>query len=387
MFKTASDKLAENIIKNAALRLYNYLYNQHWNGHALKGPDPGVRFNARIWRFPKSYLRFLPWSDDLVYAQAQKYWIHDNWLMSDLDPDNAYKYREIAIACSDYLLTVQQTEGYWEYPNPEWKGRIATIEGNYAAIGMLETYNRTGKPELLEAAKKWYEFAVNRIGYQEKNGMLAINYFCDRGNSMIPNNSASALCVFAILARAADDAQYLETCGGMVSWLNDVQLDTGELPYGIAGPGEKSASDRIHFLCYQYNAFQFLNLADYYCLTQDEQIIPVLKKLANFIASGIASNGNLWYDCRHEYPEVTYYSTAAGAALHLATEMGFGDYQAISVTAYNRVLAAMKPDGRITYYSRRNYRFLNDRRPYPRYLSMILNHLLLRYQTATKKKL
>lgn len=380
------EKLAENTIKQAAFRLYNDLYKQHWNGSALQGPDPGIRFNARIWRFLKNYLRFLPWPDDLIYMQAQKYWISDSWLLADLDSDNANNYRDIAIACSNYLLAAQKPEGYWEYPNPEWKGRIAAVEGNYAAMGMLETHLRTGNTKLLKAAKKWYEFAVNHIGFQNKNGLLALNYFHNRGDFMVPNCSASALHMFALLAHAAGNDSYLQTCEGMVSWLKKVQLATGELPYSVAGPRNTSSKDRIHFLCFQYNAFQFLNLAAYYFLTKDARIIPVLKKLANFVASGITQKGNLRYDCIHEYPIVTYYTSAAGAALQLATDMEFEDYSSISDSGYRRVLAAIESDGRVKYYSRKNYMFLNDRRSYPRYLAMILNHLLLRFQTSRNNK-
>lgn len=65
-------------------RLFRYLVARHWNGRLLTGPDPGVRFNARIGRFAKSYLRFYPWSDDLAYMQAQGYWIEDCLEMHEL---------------------------------------------------------------------------------------------------------------------------------------------------------------------------------------------------------------------------------------------------------------------------------------------------------------
>ena len=44
----------------------------------------------------------------------------------------------------------------------------------------------------------------------------------------------------------------------MLDFLANSQLPTGELPYIVDGPYEKG---RIHYLCYQYNAFQFLKLA------------------------------------------------------------------------------------------------------------------------------
>src|SRR3954453_10186319 len=105
---------------DAATRLYSYLVKEHWDGKVLPGPDSGIRFNARIGRFVKSTLDFLHWSDDLIYFQAQGYWILNSWLMSDLVSDA--RSRQIALACSKYVLTAQRPEGYWEYPNPEWKG-------------------------------------------------------------------------------------------------------------------------------------------------------------------------------------------------------------------------------------------------------------------------
>ena len=60
-------------LTGATQRLYTYILEQHWNGDAIVGPDPGIRLNARMGRFVKTYLGFIPWSDDLVYLQAQGY--------------------------------------------------------------------------------------------------------------------------------------------------------------------------------------------------------------------------------------------------------------------------------------------------------------------------
>ncbi len=38
----------------AAISLHRYMVGRHWTGHALVGPDPGIRFNYRIGRFVKS---------------------------------------------------------------------------------------------------------------------------------------------------------------------------------------------------------------------------------------------------------------------------------------------------------------------------------------------
>ncbi len=56
----------------AAAKLHGYLIQAHWNGDALVGPDPGIRFNTRVGRFIKSYFSLLPWTDNLIYMQAAR---------------------------------------------------------------------------------------------------------------------------------------------------------------------------------------------------------------------------------------------------------------------------------------------------------------------------
>ena len=366
-------------LTDAAHSLHAHLVKKHWNGQVLQGPDYGIRFNARIGRFIKSYLDFLPWSDDYIYTQAQKYWILDNWLMSDLGLANQETCQEMAITCSEYVLSMQRPEGHWEYPNPEWRHRIATVEGNYAAMGLLETYLRTGHRPLLDGAKKWYRYVIENVGFEDQGGKLAVNYFANEPGSMVPNNSASALRTFALLAKAANDDQYLETCPGMVAFLQDAQLETGELPYALKGP--HGSSDRIHFLCYQYNAFQFLNLADYYCLTEDQTIRPTLEKLARFVSDGVSESGAARYNCDHKGPEVSYYTAALAAALSQATALKLGDYRSLAERAFGLVLSQQRPDGGMAFFSRGNYGFLTDKRSYPRSQSMILYHVLSGLQT------
>src|SRR5438093_863809 len=145
-------------LHDAALRLHTFLVRQYWNGSALEGPDCGIRFNARIGRFVKSYLHFLPWSDRMTYFQAQGYWIKANWLLAKM---GSVEGEEIALRCTDFVLSRQQQQGYWEYPNPEWKGRIATVEGCYGALGLLSTYEHVPKQSLLRGAEKWHAFACN----------------------------------------------------------------------------------------------------------------------------------------------------------------------------------------------------------------------------------
>ena len=101
-----------NQITSRALRLYEYILRRNYDGHKLIGPDPGLRFNARVWRFLKSGLRFLPWSDSRVFMQAQGYWIWCNWnLYATMKGE---KYRTTALKTTSFVLSRQNAEGYWK---------------------------------------------------------------------------------------------------------------------------------------------------------------------------------------------------------------------------------------------------------------------------------
>lgn len=369
--------VGSDTLRDAAVRLHDYLVREHWTGYALQGPDCGIRFNARIGRFIRSYLDFLTWSDNYAYLQAQGYWILDNWLMADLLRDE--QYQDLATHCSEYVLMTQRPEGYWEYPNPEWKNRIATVEGDFAALGLLASYCRTGRELLLTGAKRWYRFLLDDVGFQEDDGLLAVNYFAKDRRPAVPNNTTLTLLTLAKLADATDDDKYLERCDAMVAWLSRVQLESGELPYAVAS---SEGRGRRHFLCYQYNAFEFLDLAEYYRLTRDQAVWPVLEKAAMFLPKGISRSGAARYDCHREKPEVPYYTAAVAAGLSRATELGLGEFSTLVDHAYGRVLSQQKPDGGIEFFSRANYGLLTDRRSYPRNLSMILYHLLSQLQAC-----
>src|SRR5438094_733949 len=151
----------------AALRLHDYLVAHHWRDDALVGPDPGVRFNYRIYRFAKSALRAVPWQDDLYYLQGQGYWVLANW-------------------------------------------RLAALTG---------------------------------------------------------------------------DTSYLDRCAGLINFMRAVQKPSGEFPYAVEG--EDGGAYKGHFQCYQYNAFQCLDLMRYHDLTNDAAALPLIDDALDFLRSGI----------------------------------------------------------------------------------------------------
>lgn len=361
----------------AAEQLAAITIERHWTGRALIGPDPGVRFNSRIWRFFKSYLRVVPWKDDRYFLQCQGYWIRNMWSLFRLTKNE--RYRDIALAATQTVLSQQKPAGYWEYPLPEWRGRIATVDGDYAALGLLATYQETGDEALLGGAVCWYRYLIDEIGFQEYRGTRCINYFAHLHNDMVPNNATLTLELLGELFHATRDKAYLTHCGDMVRFLKIAQLETGELPYAFDWPG---ARGRTHFLCYQYNCFQFIDLAAYWEFTRDPDILEVMKPLIRYIQTGVAEDGHARYNCFKPYPEVTYYTAVIAAALLRARQLGLVRTDDLEDRAYQRALARQDSDGGFIY-SDRNYGILHDKRSYPRYLAMILRHLLMKAETVS----
>jgi hypothetical protein len=362
-----------------AMRLHAYLTDHHWKDGALIGPDPGIRFNYRLFRFVKSYLRSLPWSDNLYYLQAQGYWALANARLFTQTRDP--RYREILEATADTMLARQQPDGAWPYPNPEWAGRVATAEGVWASIGLLEAFRLTGHSRYLGGALKWHRFMVDCIGYQVIGAQHAINYFASTRLERIPNNSAFALRFLAELADVTHDPSFLDPCDGMLEFLWAVQKPTGEIPYAVTGA--HGGKEVPHFQCYQYNAFQCLDLMRYYELTGEPGVVSIIEKILDFLALGVAEDGHVAYECAQTPHTVTYHAAVTAATFVTAARMGFRDYEALSERAYGYVLERQREDGSFPH-STGDYRYFSDLRSYPRYLAMILFHLLQPHVTPQR---
>lgn len=379
----------------AAERLHRHLLKRHYSHGLLHGPDAGVRFNLRLWRFSKAALDFLPWRDDYVFMQSQGYWILANWMLYEATGDR--KHRDVAVESTEATLRLQQPGGYWLYPLPERRHLIATVEGDWGAVGLLATHAREPLREFVQAASRWYDYLIRTIGFQAHSAGKAINYF-DKPRGKIPNNSVEAVWLFLRLWRATGDARYLEHVDGMLDFLAATQLASGELPYIVDGPHEKG---RDHYLCYQYNAFEFLKLAWSAALRPDARISRILPPLAGFLAKGVTANGSGAADCFHARPETDYYTAVLAAAMWEARESAVANGQTpdgerqspvsggpaaresnaesaareLSERCYGRLLERQRPDGSFAY-TEGDYGFLRDGRSYPRPQAMTLFHLL-----------
>jgi hypothetical protein len=355
-----------------ALKVHRYMEDHFVQQGAVVGPDPGVRFNYRLWRFLKCYTPWIPWRDGLYYLQCQGYWVTANWLLARDCQDH---YGQLALQATDQIVERQRPSGAWDYPNPEWKGRVATVEGIWAALALLASYRRSGRDVYLQRALKWHEYFSTQIGYQTYRGWTAVNYFNARPGNPVPNNSAVALRYLADLADATGTAAYRVKCGPMVDFLRQVQLPSGEFPYIVDEPRKR------HFQCFQYHAFFYLDVLNYYLLSRDEQVLPMLRLLLQFLQEGVAADGSCYYQCQQPYRTVNYHTAAIAAAListdHVCLSTDERNaYRALAERALGYLARRQAADGSFPH-SRGDYRILADNRRYPRYLAMMLLHLLM----------
>lgn len=355
----------------SALRLQEYLVTSHWDGRGLIGPDVGIRFNSRIGRFIKSYFHRARWNDNYYYLQAQGYWVLDNWRLFSICGEE--RFRDIAVRCSEFMLEQQREDGAWDYPNPEWRGRVATAEGTWGSIGLLESYRQTGDRRFLNAAQKWYRFVVHDIGFQQIGPEIAVNYFCGMKGLRVPNNSAITLRFLAELADASGGEFDATLANGLLNFLQAAQVTTGEFPYSLKG--ESGGKGWPHFQCYQYNAFICLDLMRYYDVTGDARVLRMIWRLLSFLRQALAANGHSFFDCSNRHQEVTYHTAVLAQAFARARQFGIGGYGLLADRAFTYLLNLQRPDGGYGF-SRGDYFLLNDQRSYPRNLAMILYHLL-----------
>ena len=304
-----------------------------------------------------------------------------NWRLRDLTGEQIY--RAIATRSSQGMVARQRPDGAWDYPNREWKGRVANAEGTWASIGLLESFRQTGEVSFLDAVLRWRAFLEEAIGWQAAGRGLAVNYFAGRAGAMVPNNSAFVLRFLAELADATGDVGHLARCDALLEFIADAQMQSGELPYEVGGgEGDRRLE---HFQCYQYNAFQCLDLMRYAELSGDPGARPLIAGLLVFLRQGVGADGSVPYRCGRRNPQVTYHAAAVAAALQEGARLGFEGCAEAAGRVWRRVLATQQTAGGFPH-SRGDYGLLRDRRSYPRNLTMILHHLLVRETAAEAER-
>ncbi|MCU1326902.1 MAG: hypothetical protein JWN34_2272 [Bryobacterales bacterium] len=350
----------------------------------MAGPDAGVRFNYRVGRFIKSYLpASIRWNDSYYYLQAQGYWVLANWRLFCLTNDPLYS--DIAVGASNCMMERQRADGAWDYPNPEWKGRVATAEGTWAALGLLETFRRSSDRRCLDSAVNWYQFLIRHIGFRQSGDELSVNYFSNVNTPRVPNNSAFVLRFLGEVAELTGADSYLEPARGLITFIGRAQKPTGEIPYMAKGD-DCGVKCRDHFQCYQYNAFQCMDLMRHYELSGDSAACRIAAGCLDFLRGGSSREGYVYYDCHHQNRTVTYHSAAFGAAFETARRLAISGPEQCADRAFSYLLRRQRPDGAFPS-SRGDYRLLSDTRAYPRPLTMILYHLLVSVETLPNAEL
>jgi len=354
----------------AARRLHATIASRHLHDGRLEGPDQGVRWNIRVGRFVKSYLPGLFPRERYFFLQGQSYWALASWTLGDLGGDPAC--HEAARAATRVVAQTQRADGAWDYPLPERRHLVATVEGDFGAVALLEGFRRDGERAWLDAARSWHDYVEREIGYQEHAGGLAVNYF-QKPRGLVPNNTCEWIWVLGRLARATGEARYLDGVSRLLTFLEAVQMPSGELPYELAGQGESRT--RLHYLCYQYNAFQCMKLAWYAADHGDVRARLIAERVSDYLATGVLASGAVRASCASRLPEVIYYADAVAMALHTVSVLGWRDHAALADRAFRWVIAQQRSDGGFPRFSRGDYFVLADRNEYPRYLAMTLFHL------------
>ena len=165
-------------------------------------------FNLRVFRFVKSYIPALRQSEKVLFLQAQGYWIKSCWTLYSLT--NEPNYKSVALSCSNYVVEQQRADGSWQYPLKEWQNYVSTVEGTWASLGLLESYENTKDSTYLNAAIRWYDFLIKITGFQAFEDSIVVNYFAfSQKGVKVPNNTTLVLYFMARLFEVTKDPKYL----------------------------------------------------------------------------------------------------------------------------------------------------------------------------------
>lgn len=360
-----------------ARALHGYIRSRHLHDGRLAGADQGVRWNIRVWRFVKSYLPALRPRERYYFLQGQAYWALANWTLGDVTAETGF--HDDARAATRVIHDTQRPDGAWDYPLPERRHLVATVEGDFGAVAMLEAHARDGDRVWLEAALRWHAYVEREIGYQHHPAGLCVNYF-QKPRGLVPNNTCEWIWVLGRFAKATGDTRYLDKVPAMLAFLETVMQPTGELPYEL--PGEHESRTQMHYLCYQYNAFQCMKLAWYAHAHGDARARALAVRLADYLAGGVLDSGAVRASCTSVTPEVLYYADAVGMALHTVSAYGWASHHSLADRTFRFVRSHQRADGGLEFFSRGDYGLLSDRNEYPRYLAMTLYHFAERARDA-----
>jgi hypothetical protein len=185
----------------------------------------------------------------------------------------------------------------------------------------------------------------------------------------------------AEFASATGNPSCHEYCSGLLAFLTHVQRPWGELPYSISQ--KKDVRVREHLQCFQYHGFMCLDFCRYYELSFDARCLGILKGIVTFLLSGVGSGGWVKYQCGASLRRVTYHAAAVAVACSQLENLGLMERSEVPSRLAATVLGSQSADGSFPH-SQGDYGLLHDARSYPRYLAMILYHLVLLSTTTNQ---
>lgn len=339
---------------------------------ALVGPDPVGRLNFRVWRFLFNYVSPL-WKEDWRFLQAQGYWTLANLILFRATGRDAYW--TTATQSAEWIVSNQRADGAWDYPrvSHERLDLIATVEGCWAGLALLEMYSVTGDSKWLVSARKWDSFVESQMRYTpgEADGVSfeAVNYYWPvKPRGRVTNNSTMMVNFSRLAAALSGDQGLAKHCDGMMKFIKAAQLPSGEFWYYLG--------QRQHYLCFQYNAYQFLDLAHVYNREPSEELRQLLLRNVDFLRRGQATNGECLASCNRALPHISYHTAALAHAFYEGARLGLGeDLHDRSRLAVECLLSQVRSDAGWVHSIGDYGGLLSDRRRYPRYMAMTLYHL------------
>ena len=114
-----------------------------------------------------------------------------------------------------------------------------------------------------------------------------------------------------------------------------------------------------------------------YEATGDASVPPLITRVARFLEPSVRPDGSTQFDCADSGVQMPYNTAAIAAALGMARQLGLHDARAAEDRAFGYVLREQHASGGYSF-SRGDYGFLRDDRYYPRPMTMLLYHLLLK---------
>lgn len=290
------------------------------------------------------------------------------------------RYSQRAIKSLDWIVKTQSKRGFWYYNIPGWKNKIALVDGDTAALALFNGYLLLKNSNYLKSALKWCDLIISRKCYNltSKKG-LCFNYFInEEKTSLTPNVTTFALRVLGNAYQITRDNKYIKLTPKAIKFLKKSQLSSGELRYNV---------DKEHYRCPQYNAFEFLDLNDYYECTNDKTVINMMKKIIEYLIPKVNIDGSVPFSCNKKLPLIYYHSTVVGAALAVGYKLINKDIclqNALKCAKF--VTTHQLSDGAIPYGKKTLLKIFNEKISYPRVTAFIGYHLSIINEELKRNK-